>query len=124
MQIHMMAMQFPITPSLRDYVERRLRFAMSPARHRIGDIAIRLRDLHGPRGGRDMQCQVRVTLPGRREVVVKEVHEDMYASVDRAVKRAAYRVIRSVSRQHMSVRQSARPALQAGDTMPAKHSAG
>lgn len=113
MQVRMLSKEFSLTPSLRDYLERRLNFAFSAARGRIGDIAVRLSDLNGPRGGRDMLCQVAVTLPGRPGVIIKEVQEDMYTAIDRAVKRAAYRVIRLLARQRSAVRQSPRPVLDA-----------
>ncbi|WP_019140152.1 HPF/RaiA family ribosome-associated protein [Noviherbaspirillum massiliense] len=99
MNVQMVANDFSLTPSLRDYLERRLRFAFTPVRDRITAVAVRLRDLNGPRGGRDMLCQVCVSMPGQPEVVIKEVQEDMYAAIDLAVKRAAYRAIRLVMRK-------------------------
>lgn len=104
MQIRMVAMEFSITPSLREYLEQRLRSAFTPLRGRIAGIVVRLRDLNGPRGGCDMQCQVSVTMPGRPEVVIKEVQENMYNAIDRAAKRAACRVGRLVRRQQLGVR--------------------
>lgn len=111
MHVHMVARDFQLTPLLRDYLERRLRFAFSPMLTRVGRIAVRLRDLNGPRGGRDMACRVCVQLPGSPEVVVNEVQEDMYNAIDLAVKRAAYRVSRLLVRRRMGrrrVRVSAR----------------
>lgn len=106
MQIRMVATEFSLTPSLREYLERRLRSAFGPLRGRIADIVVRLRDLNGPRGGCDMQCQVSVTMPGRPEVVIREVQENMYNAIDRAAKRAAYRVGRLVSRRKLAVRSA------------------
>lgn len=106
MQVMMVADEFALTPSLRDHLERRLRSAFSPVRNKIRSVAVRLRDLNGPRGGRDMLCQVSVTMPGQPEVVVREVQEDMYGAIDLAVKRAAYRAVRIMSRK----RRSAGPA--------------
>lgn len=116
MQVHMVSPEFSITPSLREYLEQRLHTAFGPVRGRIGDIVVRLRDLNGPRGGRDMQCQVSVKMPGKPEVVIREVQENMYNAIDRAIKRAAYRVGRIVSRGHLAIRQAARPAT----TLPAR----
>lgn len=99
MQVHMVSPEFSITPSLREYLEHRLHAAFSPVRGRIGEIVVRLRDLNGPRGGRDMQCQVLVTMPGKPAVVIREVQENMYNAIDRAIKRAAYRASRIVSRR-------------------------
>jgi ribosome-associated translation inhibitor RaiA len=114
MEVQMMANEFSLTPSLRDYLEHRLRVAFAPARNKIASIAIRLRDLNGPRGGRDMLCQVRVRMPGRPEVVIKEVQEDMYAAIDVAMKRAAYRAMRIMTRKRSSAgaRRASAPVVE------------
>jgi ribosome-associated translation inhibitor RaiA len=72
-----------------------------------------LRDLNGPRGGRDKLCQVSITIPGCPTVLVKEVQENMYCAIDRAVKRAAYRAIRILMRRRMAVRQAANSIVAA-----------
>lgn len=108
MQVHMVSPQFSLTPSLREYLERRLRAAFAPLGGKIIEIAVRLRDLNGPRGGCDMQCQVSVTMPGKPAVVIREVQENMYNAIDRAVKRAAYRVSRIASRRRPAGRQVVR----------------
>ncbi|WP_420474030.1 HPF/RaiA family ribosome-associated protein [Noviherbaspirillum sp. ST9] len=99
MDVQMVAQEFALTPSLREHLEHRLRLAFARTRNRIGRIVVRLRDLNGPRGGRDMMCQVSVSIPGRPEVVIHEVQEDMYNAIDFAFKRAAYRVMRLVTRK-------------------------
>ncbi len=109
MQVRMVAKEFSITPSLREYLERRLHSAFSPIHGRVVDIAVWMRDLNGPRGGRDMLCQVSVTVPGRPEVIIKEVQENMYNAIDLAVKRAAHRVVRMAARQRLAVRRAVRP---------------
>lgn len=99
MQVQTLAIEFAMTPSLRDYLEQRLQSAFAPARHKIAAIAIRLRDLNRPQGGRDMVCQVSVKIPGAPGVFVNEVQEDIYTAIDLAIKRAAYRAIRLLTRQ-------------------------
>ena len=92
MEVHLLAKQFPLTPALRNYAERRLRAGFAFARDRIGDVVVRMGDVNGPRGGLDMQCHILVAVPGRPMVVVRDVHEDLYTAIDRGVKRAAYKV--------------------------------
>lgn len=96
MDVQMFAPQFALTPSLREYLEHRLRFAFARTRKHVARIAVRLRDLNGPGGGRDMMCQISVSIPGRPEVVVREVQEDMVNAIDLALKRAAHRAMRLV----------------------------
>lgn len=105
MQVHMVSPQFSLTPALREYLERRLQAAFAPLGGKIAEIVVRLRDLNGPRGGCDMQCQVSVTMPGKPAVVIREVQENMYNAIDRAVKRAVYRVSRIASRRRLAGRE-------------------
>lgn len=105
MDVQMFAQEFALTPSLRDHLEHRLRFAFARTRNQIGRIVVRLRDLNGPRGGRDKVCQVNVSIPGRPEVVIHEVQEDMYNAIDFALKRAAYRAMRLIMRKRAEPRE-------------------
>jgi ribosome-associated translation inhibitor RaiA len=104
MELQLVAQEFSLSPSLREHLERRIRFAFSKARSKAVRIVVRLRDLNGPRGGRDKVCQVSVTMPGRPEVVIREVQENMYNAIDGAVKRAAYRAMRMVMRKRSASR--------------------
>lgn len=99
MDVQMVAKEFSLSPSLREHIGRRLNSAFAKARHKVGRIIIRLRDLNGPRGGRDKVCQVTVELTGRPAVVIREVQENMYFAIDSAVKRAAYRAMRIAGRR-------------------------
>jgi putative sigma-54 modulation protein len=108
MHIHMVSNEFWMTPSLREYLESRVRIAFSALRSRAVDISVRLRDLNGPKGGRDMMCQVTVAIPGQPEVVIKDVQENMYTAIDKAVKRAAYRATRIVMRRRAEVKKVSR----------------
>ncbi|HZW11832.1 MAG TPA: HPF/RaiA family ribosome-associated protein [Noviherbaspirillum sp.] len=99
MDVQMVTQEFSLTPSLREHLRRRVRFAFGRARDRVMRVVVRLRDLNGPRGGQDKVCQVSVTIPGNPDVVVRAVHADMYAAIDRAVKRAAYSAMRSAARR-------------------------
>lgn len=105
MELQLVAQEFSLSPSLREHLERRVRFAFARARSKAVRIVVRLRDLNGPRGGPDKVCQVSVTMPGQPEVVIREVQEDMYNAIDGAVKRAAYRAMRMVMRKRPSSRQ-------------------
>ncbi len=91
MNLQMVAQDFSLTPSLQNYLQRRLSAAFERASSRVMRIVVRLRDINGPRGGCDMVCQISVTLPGQPEVVIREVQSDMYKAINAAVKRAAYR---------------------------------
>jgi ribosomal subunit interface protein len=95
MQIDIQALSFALTDGLRSHIERRLAFALSARDEHIHRITVRLTDINGPKGGKDMCCHIQVTLNQLPDVVVKDTEADLYTSIDRA----ADRVGRTVSRQ-------------------------
>jgi len=64
MQINVQALNFDLTPALRQHTERRLHFALGRANGQISRLTVRLSDLNGPRGGEDKRCLLRITLTG------------------------------------------------------------
>lgn len=105
MEVRILSDKFGLTPSLREYLERRLQFSFSGVHNNISLVVVRLRDLNGPRGGSDMMCQILVTIPGCPEIVIKEVQEDMYAAIDFAVQRAAYQAERQLTQRQQAKRR-------------------
>ncbi|WP_082584539.1 HPF/RaiA family ribosome-associated protein [Noviherbaspirillum sp. Root189] len=111
MQVHFISNEFFLSPSLHDHLSKRLQFAFVSLQNKIATVSVRLRDLNGPKGGRDMLCQVSVVIPGRPKLLVKDIQEDMYAAIDSAVKRASYRASRIIARQRQAVRKITRPVI-------------
>ena len=64
MQINVQALNFDLTPALRQHTERRLHFVLGRANGQISRLTVRLSDLNGPRGGEDKRCLLRITLTG------------------------------------------------------------
>lgn len=114
MEVRILTDKFCLTSSLREHLDRRMQFSFSGVHNNILLVVVRLRDLNGPRGGSDMMCQILVTIPGCPEVVIKEVHENMYTAIDFAVQRASYRAERLLSqrRQARKRRHVLIPGLQ------------
>ena len=106
MEVSMLAKDFTFSPALKGHVERRAHSALSRIRHKVSRIAVRLSDLNGPRGGRDKACLVSIIMPGHPEIVVRDVKEDMYAAIDSAIKRAAHRALRLMTRSRVLGRDS------------------
>lgn len=114
MDVCLVAKDFAFTPSLKEHAERRLELALNQVRHSVSRIVIRLGDLNGPRGGRDKVCQVSVVMPGHPEVVIREVQEDMYYAIDSAIKRAAYRAMRVLTRRRDGMAKTRRHQVSEG----------
>ena len=80
-----------------DLVRRRLEYAFGRFEGRVQALSVRLKDLNGPRGGRDKLCQITVKLERpRRVIIVEDVDAELEAAVSRAADRAARSVARAV----------------------------
>jgi len=106
MQITIQARQFSLTEALRNYAERRLRFALTCYGDHIQRVVMRLSDINGPRGGEDKRCQLQVVLSGFADVVVEDTEADLYMAIDRATGRAGRSVARRIERQKTLLRRS------------------
>jgi len=113
MQIEIQARNFSLTDSLREYIERRLGFALSTRDEHILRIAVRLSDINGPRGGADKCCHIQVVLPHLPDVVIEDTEVDRYTAIDRAADRAGRTVGRRLARQRDRGRSSASHEIDA-----------
>lgn len=109
MTIHVRFHCLESSDALRAHATRRIRSQLRRFGLEVRSVLLRLRDLNGPKGGLDKQCQV--TVRGRRFacVIVEDISEDAYAAVDLAVERAGRAVSRDIERA-----RSARAPLAAG----------
>jgi len=88
--------------TIREHVERRLRFSLGRFQHRVERVRVRLEDVNGPRGGVDQRCLVVVALKGLPRVVIEQLGVDPHAAIDRAMARAGRAVARQLeqAKQH------------------------
>ncbi len=82
----------------REYVRRKLGRKLGKFATRIERVSVRLRDVNGPRGGVDHQCQVKVVLSKLPSVVVEEQRETVRAAIDAALSGATRSVSRAIGR--------------------------
>ena len=99
MQIDIQALSFALTDGLRSHIERRLAFALSARDEHIHRITVRLTDINGPKGGKDMCCHIQVVLNQLPDVVVKDTEADLYTAIDRAADRVGRTVGRQLARK-------------------------
>lgn len=90
---------FTITPGLREYVEKRLAYALSHGDSNITRLTVRLSDVNGPRGGEDKRCLIEVRLKQAPAVVIEDLEADLYVAIDRAADRAGRTLARRLARQ-------------------------
>lgn len=89
-----------IRQELREYVERRLCFALSRFADVITHVAVTLRDMNGPdKGGIDMQCAVEIRMAGIGRVFATADDALLSEAVDRASERAGHNVLRALKKK-------------------------
>jgi len=98
MRVDIKTSGFDLTEGLRDHAQKRLEFALGWARYDVSRVSINLSDINGPRGGKDKRCQIRIPLPGNRDVVIQDTESDLYAAIDLAADRASQTLERRLCR--------------------------
>ena len=90
-----------VTTDLREFIDRRLYFALGRFGPAIDHVSVRVGDVNGPRGGVDKHCQIVVKLraSGNNPIAVDDNDEDLYAAVAQASNRAGRTVARAVERK-------------------------
>lgn len=116
MHIELQARGFDLTPSLRDYITRRLSQTLAHIRDDIKKVVVRISDDNGPRHGVDKRCMVRVALRGRKDVVVQDISGDMYTAIGHAFVRAAYSAKRLLRQRHQHRNANANELAPTGET--------
>ena len=98
MQLNIQARGFVLTDALRNYTEKRLKFAVARDDNVVMRAHIRLADINGPRGGVDKRCQVELALAGQSNIVIEDTQDDLYFAIDRACDRAMRTLNRRLER--------------------------
>lgn len=99
MQVLMHSPHVTLTNAVRAHIDNRIALALDRFRGHIMRISVRLSDANGPKGGKDKLCQVQLQLDGGlAAIVVVDQQSDLYAAIDRAVRRATAAVARSLQR--------------------------
>ncbi len=109
MLINIHGQGFSVTRAIREYVDKRIRFALARIGHRLRRVDVRLSDLNGPRGGVDKRCLIEVRINRHPPVIVTDVQSDLYASIDRASARAGRTVMRRLALDNRRHRLAAIP---------------
>lgn len=100
MILNVHASRIQITELSKDYIERRIEFALGRFSEAISSITVTLEDTNGPRGGVDQRCQIRVNMMGqRRPVIVESTQDILRAAIDVAASTAFRAVSRRLDRR-------------------------
>ncbi len=100
------------SPGLKDYVAKRMRFAIGRFRDHIQWARVKLADVNGPRGGTDKRCVVQLRLRNLPDVIFTITEIEVRTAVDRAAERVARVLASRLDRQRHGMR--VQPAALAG----------
>ena len=107
MDIRVTGNNVSISTALNGYAERNVRAAMEGGIRHIGEIAVRLSDVNGPRGGIDKLCGIRVVLHRGGVIFVRASGGDAYATVEKAAARLRAALRRRIGRHRAARRRPA-----------------
>jgi hypothetical protein len=88
MELRLTAHGIELSDELRRFIERRARFGVGRLAARVRSMAIRLKDVNGPRGGVDQMCDVEVDLGLAKPVIIRERRANVFSAVAFAMDRA------------------------------------
>lgn len=87
-----------LTKKLENHIRRRVRFALDRFGDRVRVVRVWLTDVNGPKGGADIQCQIRAHLEPKGALVIEDLRDDPFSAVAQASKRIGRRITRHFER--------------------------
>jgi hypothetical protein len=89
----------------------RVRDALERLTGRVARLQVTLKDINGPRGGRDKVCILRAELVDGGQVVVVDRAPNLRRAIARCLQRSKRVIDREVKRRHRARRRSDRQTL-------------
>ena len=106
MHIKIHSNDFSITPAMSEYIDEKIKFALTRYGQRIRVIEISLKDINGPRGGLDKQCIIKMKINQFKTLVVDDVSSDAYEAISACTQRAKRRIERHFNRSRTQQRRA------------------
>ena len=97
MRLQVTGSRIDLSDDLKDFVRRRIHFALGRFSGRIKALSVRLADVNGPRNGVDKTCDIRISAGAGEVIIVRERQENIYLAVAHALDRAARAIQRKLS---------------------------
>ncbi|MFO1519789.1 MAG: HPF/RaiA family ribosome-associated protein [bacterium] len=100
LKIDLQGKYIPGNLALHEHVLRSISFSLGRFENRIDWVKVRLKDLNGPKGGRDKNCTIQIKTAFSKEIFIEEIDSDLYAVVDLATKRAGSAIRREIEKKN------------------------
>ena len=88
----------------RQTVEQRVRLALQRLQSQVRQARISLRDVNGPKGGADKQCQIMLTTAGHGRLVIVSRAEHAQGALNQALQGATHTLARMWQRKRRPAR--------------------
>ena len=99
MRIQIVSRQLHCSETTKDYICRRVHFALGRFVSAIRGVQVYLSDENGPRCGEDKRCRVTVALVRGHPLVIESRGQNVKDVVDRSMQRASRAISRSLGRK-------------------------
>jgi len=99
MQVEIIHRNVRVTTEQKEWIDRRMHFALGRFAGRVRHASIIFSDINGSRGGVDKKCRLVVTLNPQGEIVLEEVATNIEAALSMIADRASRTVARQLDRQ-------------------------
>lgn len=105
MNIDLQARDFNLTDSHKSQIQQKLKVVLSRFGHKIRLARVVLSDINGPKGGKDKRCAIRIEVNNHKTVVVEEVTENMFESINRCSQRVKRTLTRLLNKRRINTRE-------------------
>ncbi len=105
MRINIQTQGFKLTSAIDAHVRKQLSRNFRAMENHIIAVDVFLRDINGPKGGKDKRALVSVQLASQPAVKVEVLHTDLYAAVSVTARRAQ-RAMKRTLRKHNRIKRA------------------
>jgi putative sigma-54 modulation protein len=88
MNLRLVSRKVELTAPMREYISRRIHFALGRYARAVKSVSVHLTDVNGSRGGVDKRCIVNVETGARNAVLIRETQPSVFAAISIAAQRA------------------------------------
>jgi ribosome-associated translation inhibitor RaiA len=111
MQTNLITRGLVIPQNLKDFLDRKLAFALDRFQLVPADVDMTIEDINGPRGGPDKRCRLRVGNSKRTRVLIEETGSDLQRVLSRTVDRMEQALAKLHRKHHSRAARQPRKSL-------------
>jgi len=111
MQINVTSNNLVVSKKLKEELINRTKAAFGRTQDRIAWASVTLSDINGPKGGRDKECKVKLTLPGQPSILVMARKDNIFKAITAALSTANITLKKKLKKHRAIQRQNILAAM-------------